>query len=70
MQSITLDHTIYGEIPGGVSETDSDVMQKNSDVIQNLSKDLLEYHSRAMRRAFMSNASLLCSLKTSDARYI
>lgn len=63
-------HNFLWKIPGGVSETDSDVMQKNSDVIQNVSKDLLEYHTRAMRRAFMSKASLLCSLKTSDARYI
>lgn len=63
-------HNFLWKIPGGVSETDSDVMQKNSDVIQNLSKDLPEYHTRAMRRAFMSKASLLCSLKLSDARYI
>lgn len=47
-------HNFLWKTPGGVSETDSDVMQMNSDVIQNLSKDLPEYHTRAMRRAFMS----------------
>lgn len=47
-------HNFQWKTSGGVSETDSDVMQMNSDVIQNLSKDLPEYHTRAMRRAFMS----------------
>lgn len=63
-------HNFLWKIPGCVSETDSDIMQKNSDVIQTLSKDLPSYHTRAMRRAFINKASLLCSLKTSDARYI
>nr|XP_022306505.1 uncharacterized protein LOC111112916 isoform X2 [Crassostrea virginica] len=63
-------HNFLWRIPNNVSDTDNDLVQKNTDVIQALSKDLPSYHTRAMRRAFINKASLLCNLNASNARYI
>jgi hypothetical protein len=63
-------HNFLWRILVNISDTDNDLVQKNTDVIQSLNKDLPSYHTRAMRRAFINKASLLCNVNASNARYI
>lgn len=43
---------------------------ENNDVVQSLTREVPLYHTRAMRRLFMEKASLMCNIKSKDARYI
>lgn len=63
-------HNFLWRIPGNILESDDELLQKNTDVIQSLGKDLPSFHTRAMRRAFIQKASLICNLKASNARFI
>lgn len=54
---------------GGI-KSESEVLNKNAELVQSLNKELPTYHTRAMRRAFMQKASLICNVQTKEARYI
>lgn len=61
-------HNFIWRIRSDVPE--SEMFNENNDVVQSLTREVPLYHTRAMRRLFMEKASLMCNIKSKDARYI
>ncbi|XP_033758052.1 uncharacterized protein LOC117340399 [Pecten maximus] len=62
-------HNFIWRVPMNTIQKE-DVLTKNNDVIQGITKDLPTYHTRFMKRNFLQKVTLLCDVKPMEARCI